>query len=97
MAECGERSGVGNEVAPELVAQALPFGGKDEGFDAAVGGVGLAFERSAPGEPVNDGGEVRGVIVELLGADWREIGTVAQALLDRRFPGKAVLRVSDQI
>ena len=30
-------------------------------------------------------------------ADWREIGTVAQALLDRRFPGKAVLRISDQI
>jgi NADPH:quinone reductase-like Zn-dependent oxidoreductase len=30
-------------------------------------------------------------------ADWREIGKVAQALLDRRFPGKAVLRVSDEI
>jgi NADPH:quinone reductase-like Zn-dependent oxidoreductase len=29
-------------------------------------------------------------------ADWREIGKVAQALLDRRFPGKAVLRVSDE-
>ena len=28
-------------------------------------------------------------------ADWREIGKVAQELLDRRFPGKAVLRVSD--
>jgi NADPH:quinone reductase len=28
-------------------------------------------------------------------ADWREIGQVAQALLDRRFPGKAVLHVSD--
>lgn len=27
-------------------------------------------------------------------ADWREIAGVAQALLDRRFPGKAVLRVS---
>jgi NADPH:quinone reductase len=27
-------------------------------------------------------------------ADWREIGPVAQALLDRRFPGKAVLRIS---
>ena len=26
-------------------------------------------------------------------ADWREIGEVAQALLDRRFPGKAVLRI----
>jgi NADPH:quinone reductase len=31
-----------------------------------------------------------------LEADWREIGDVAQALLDRRFPGKAVLRVSDE-
>ena len=29
-------------------------------------------------------------------ADWREIGQVAQALLDRRFPGKAVLRISDE-
>jgi NADPH:quinone reductase-like Zn-dependent oxidoreductase len=29
-------------------------------------------------------------------ADWREIGTVAQALLDRHFPGKAVLSVSDE-
>ena len=29
-------------------------------------------------------------------ADWREIGEVAQALLDRRFPGKAVLRISDE-
>jgi NADPH:quinone reductase-like Zn-dependent oxidoreductase len=29
-------------------------------------------------------------------ADWREIGKVAQALLDRRFPGKAVLRVSGE-
>ena len=29
-------------------------------------------------------------------ADWREIGEVAQALLDRRFPGKAVLRISDR-
>ncbi|MDR3033668.1 MAG: zinc-binding dehydrogenase [Kitasatospora sp.] len=28
-------------------------------------------------------------------ADWREIGKVAQALLDRQFPGKAVLHVSD--
>ena len=27
-------------------------------------------------------------------ADWREIGQVAQALLDRRFPGKAVLHIS---
>jgi NADPH:quinone reductase len=27
-------------------------------------------------------------------ADWREIGTVARALLDRQFPGKAVLHVS---
>jgi NADPH:quinone reductase len=27
-------------------------------------------------------------------ADWREIGTVAQALLDRQFQGKAVLHVS---
>jgi hypothetical protein len=30
-------------------------------------------------------------------ADWREIGKVAQALLDRRFPGKAVLHISDEI
>jgi NADPH:quinone reductase-like Zn-dependent oxidoreductase len=29
-------------------------------------------------------------------ADWREIGEVAQALLDRRFPGKAVLRISGE-
>lgn len=29
-----------------------------------------------------------------LEADWHEIGNVVQALLDRRFPGKAVLRVS---
>jgi hypothetical protein len=27
-------------------------------------------------------------------ADWREISTVARALLDRQFPGKAVLHVS---
>jgi NADPH:quinone reductase-like Zn-dependent oxidoreductase len=27
--------------------------------------------------------------------DWREIGKVAQALLDRRFPGKAVLHIPD--
>jgi NADPH:quinone reductase len=27
-------------------------------------------------------------------ADWREIGQVAQALIDRRFPGKAVLHIS---
>ncbi|HLZ58942.1 MAG TPA: hypothetical protein VKR06_18520 [Ktedonosporobacter sp.] len=27
-------------------------------------------------------------------ADWHEIGRVAQALLDRRFPGKAVLHIS---
>jgi NADPH:quinone reductase len=27
-------------------------------------------------------------------ADWREIGKIAQSLLDRRFPGKAVLHVS---
>lgn len=27
-------------------------------------------------------------------ADWREIGQVAQALIDRRFPGKAVLHMS---
>ena len=27
-------------------------------------------------------------------ADWREIGQVAQVLLDRRFPGKAVLHIS---
>jgi hypothetical protein len=29
-------------------------------------------------------------------ADWREIGKVAQALLDRRFPGKGVLHVSGE-
>jgi NADPH:quinone reductase len=28
-------------------------------------------------------------------ADWRKIGSVAQALLDRRFPGKAVLHISE--
>jgi NADPH:quinone reductase len=28
-------------------------------------------------------------------ADWREIGQVAQALIDRRFPGKAVLHVHE--
>jgi NADPH:quinone reductase len=28
-------------------------------------------------------------------ADWREIGKVAQALIDRRFQGKAVLHISD--
>jgi NADPH:quinone reductase len=30
-------------------------------------------------------------------ANWREIGKVAQALTDRRFQGKAVLHVSDEI
>jgi NADPH:quinone reductase-like Zn-dependent oxidoreductase len=30
-------------------------------------------------------------------ADWREIGEVAQALIDRRFPGKAVLHIPDEI
>jgi NADPH:quinone reductase len=29
-------------------------------------------------------------------ADWHEIGQVAQALIERRFPGKAVLHVSDE-
>jgi len=29
-------------------------------------------------------------------ADWREISEVAQALLDRRFPGKAVLHISGE-
>ena len=29
-------------------------------------------------------------------ADWREIGQVAQALIDRRFQGKAVLHVSEE-
>jgi NADPH:quinone reductase len=29
-------------------------------------------------------------------ADWSEIGTVAQALIDRGFAGKAVLRIPDQ-
>jgi NADPH:quinone reductase len=28
-------------------------------------------------------------------ADWREIGPVAQALLDRQFQGKAVLHISE--
>jgi NADPH:quinone reductase len=39
----------------------------------------------------------RGKLVPHLGieADWREIGRVAQALIDRQFPGKAVLRVVD--
>jgi len=30
-----------------------------------------------------------------LEADWREIGQVAQALIDRKFPGKAVLHIPD--
>ncbi len=30
-------------------------------------------------------------------ADWREIGQVAQALIDRGFLGKAVLHVSDEL
>jgi NADPH:quinone reductase-like Zn-dependent oxidoreductase len=30
-------------------------------------------------------------------ADWHDIGQVAQALIGRRFPGKAVLRISDEI
>src|SRR5580692_4340380 len=63
----GQGSGVGDEVAPELVAQVFAFGGEGEGLDAAVGGVGLAFERSALGEPVDDGGEVGGVVAELPG------------------------------
>lgn len=29
-------------------------------------------------------------------ADWREINEVAQALIDRQFPGKAVLHISDE-
>jgi hypothetical protein len=29
-------------------------------------------------------------------AEWREIGQVAQALIDRRFQGKAVLHISDE-
>jgi hypothetical protein len=29
-------------------------------------------------------------------ADWREIGQVAQALIDRRFQGKAVLHISKE-
>ncbi len=58
LAERGERSRVADEVAPELVAQALAFAGEHQGFDAAVGRVGLAFERAAPGEPVDEGGEV---------------------------------------
>ncbi|MGO9977448.1 MAG: zinc-binding dehydrogenase [Solirubrobacteraceae bacterium] len=29
-------------------------------------------------------------------ADWHEIGKVAQALVDRQFPGKAVLHISDE-
>ncbi len=37
-----------------------------------------------------------GKLIPLLGmeADWHEIGRVAQALLDRQFPGKAVLHIS---
>jgi EmrB/QacA subfamily drug resistance transporter len=66
-AEWGERSGVGDEVVPELVAQAVAFRGEDEGFDAAVSGVGLALERAAPDEPVDEGGEVGRVVVELPG------------------------------
>jgi NADPH:quinone reductase-like Zn-dependent oxidoreductase len=29
-------------------------------------------------------------------ADWRDIGNVARALIDRQFPGKAVLHISDE-
>lgn len=37
-----------------------------------------------------------GKLIPLLGmeADWHEIGRVAQALIDRQFPGKAVLHIS---
>ena len=39
-----------------------------------------------------------GKLTPHLGAetDWHEIGTVAQALIDRQFPGKAVLHISDE-
>jgi hypothetical protein len=39
-----------------------------------------------------------GKLIPRLGmeADWREIGEVAQALIDRQFPGKAVLHVSEE-
>jgi hypothetical protein len=37
-----------------------------------------------------------GKLIPLIGmeADWHEIGRVAQALIDRQFPGKAVLHIS---
>jgi NADPH:quinone reductase len=39
-----------------------------------------------------------GKLIPRLGieADWREIGEVARALIDRQFPGKAVLHVSEE-
>jgi NADPH:quinone reductase-like Zn-dependent oxidoreductase len=39
-----------------------------------------------------------GKLIPRLGieADWREIGGVARALIDRQFPGKAVLHVSEE-
>jgi NADPH:quinone reductase len=39
-----------------------------------------------------------GKLIPRLGAeaDWREIGEVARALIDRQFPGKAVLNISEE-
>jgi NADPH2:quinone reductase len=39
-----------------------------------------------------------GKLIPRLGieADWRGIGEVAEALIDRRFPGKAVLHVAEE-
>lgn len=47
----------------------------------------------------HDGRRHDGKLTPHLGveADWREIGKVAQALLDRQFPGKAVLHISNEI
>jgi NADPH:quinone reductase-like Zn-dependent oxidoreductase len=40
-----------------------------------------------------------GKLIPHLGIEenWQEIGKVAQALVDRRFPGKAVLRIPDEL
>src|ERR1700733_2853535 len=45
--ERGERPGVGDEVAPELFAQAPALGGDHERLDPAVAGICLAFQLSA--------------------------------------------------
>ena len=54
---------------PEPVAQTLTFRGEQEGFDPAIGRVGLAFDSPAPGEPVHQRGQVGGVVAELTGAN----------------------------